>query len=313
MKIIHSLIAQLIWILLFAVLSICFTCKIYPKKKGPVIARVGRSILTLNDLNKSIPSEYSNRITRKQRINYVKQWIDTELLYQEALRQKIHKEKEICKRLEQMKKDLLGAEMISRSSSGIHRQRISEESIINYYEQNKKSFIRESDVVKYIEIVVEDLKKGWNVRNMITSNNFLALAAKYSTIPIIDPNTAPYIPLKDLPQSISKAISNTNITRTTSPLQMPDGFHLIRILDKQKGGDTCFLEEVSEEIISTLSAQSQKKDIENLLSDLRQKIDCEFHFELITQDKENITEDVDSLTNDTGIINSGLNKKTIKQ
>lgn len=273
------------------------TCEKLSKPDSPVIARVGRSVLTLEDLNKSIPSEYSSSITREQRINYVKQWIDAELLYQEAMRQKIDKEIDIRMRLEKMKKDLLGAEMISRNSFGTNKQKFSEEAINNYYEQHKESFIRESDVVKYIEIVVDNVKTGWKVRNMITQNNFLELAAQFSTIPVQDPNTAPYIPLNSLPPELSSVIFTIRINGTTNPIQLPDGVRIARVLDKQNAGDTCLVEEVKDEIVSALSTQSQKKDIENLLADLRQKTDYEFHFELISKGDDTQNEAVDSSEN----------------
>ena len=271
--------------LLLLSLFLFLTCAKFSKPESPIIARVGRSFLTLDDLNKSIPVEYSDRITREQRINYVKQWIDTELLYQEALRQNIDKEIEIRKRLEKMKKDLLSAEMISRNSFRIKKQKFSEEAIKNYYEQHKESFIRESDVVKYLEIVVDNMKTGWKVRNMVTSDNFLELAAQFSNIPVQDPNTVSYVPLKNLLPEIAEVIFTIRINGTTSPIKLSDGVHIIRVLDKQKAGDTCLIEEIKDEIISALSTQSQKKDIENMLADLRQKTDYEFNFELITQGK----------------------------
>ncbi len=296
----------------YILISIVFGCQQSPKSDNPVIARVGQAVLTLNDLNKSIPPEYSNRISRKQRINYVKQWIDTELLYQEALKQKIHKEKEILKRLHQMEKDLLSAEMISRNSSSIHKQKISDDAIIEYYKQHKESFVRESDVVKYIGIVVEDLKTGWKVRNMVTTSNFLELATEYSTVPIQDPNTVSFTPLKNLPAEVANVVFNIRLNGTTSPIKLSDGVHVIRVLDKQNAGEICLVEEVREEIFSTLSAQSQKKDIENLLEELRQKSDYTFNFELLTQNQNRQANDADSLTSDTGRANSGIKEEEVK-
>ena len=283
--------------LLLMALLLSLACEKFSKPGSPVIARVGRSFLTLDDLNKSIPAEYSESITHEQRVNYVKQWIDTELLYHEAQRQKINKEKEIRNRLKKMEKDLLGAEMISRNSFVVNTQKFSEEAINTYYEQNKESFIRESDVVKYIDIVVDNLKTGWKVRNLVTNDNFLELAAQFSNIPVLDPNTISYIPLKNLPPEISEVIFTIRINGTTSPIKLADGVHIIRVLDKQKAGEICFLQEIKDEIISALSTRSQKKDIESLLADLRQKTDYEFHFELITQGKDVQSEVIDSSEN----------------
>ena len=81
-----------------------FSCR--QKTQGLIVARVGEHVLTLDDLYKSIPPEYSDFITREQMINYVKQWIDNEILYEEALRQKIDKEDAIKTRLARMKQAL---------------------------------------------------------------------------------------------------------------------------------------------------------------------------------------------------------------
>lgn len=289
------------------VLSFALLCDKFSKTNSPVIARVGRSVMTLDDLHKSIPQEYLSQITRKQKINSVKQWIDTELLYQAALNLNMHKEKEIINRLHKMKKDLLSAEMISRNSSK-QNKRISEESIINYYEQHKESFIRDEDVIKYIEIVLEDMKTGWSVRNMVTQSNFIELASQYSKTPILDPNNVPFVLEKSLLPEISDVVFRIRLNGTTSPLKMGDNVHIIKVIDKQKAGDICLLEEVRDEIISTLSAQTQKRSIETLLANLRQKADYQFNFDSITKKIEkaenpevpeaNQTKTLDSTTND---------------
>ena len=61
------------------VLSVFF--RLPGKSSSPVIVRIGKSVLTVEDLYKSIPPEYADRISPEQNVNYVKQWIQTELLY----------------------------------------------------------------------------------------------------------------------------------------------------------------------------------------------------------------------------------------
>ncbi len=262
-----------------ALCMLAFTCE--EQYESPVVARVGKATLTLDDVYKSIPPEFSDHITREQMINYVKQWIDTELLFQEALHQKIHKEKEIRERIEKMKKDLLSAEVISRTSFAASKNLVSEEAILTYYEAHKDSFIRESDVVKYIGIVVDSLSTAWKVRNQMTADNFLDLAVRYSRTPVQDPRSVPYVALSSLPPELSSVLDKIRVNGATAPIKLGEDFHVIRVLDKQPAGSICKLEEVRGDIISTLSSQSQKKDMERLLSDLRLKMDYEFHFELI--------------------------------
>lgn len=258
-------------------------CDYFNKSESPVIARVGKSILTLDDLNKSIPENYSDKITKKQRINYVKQWIDTELLYQAALKKKIHKEKKIKQRLKQMKKDLLGAEMISRLTTNFKNAVVTEEEIQTYYSEKKDSFIRKNDVIKYVEIVVDNLATGWKVRNLVKDDNFLDLASKFSIVQVQDPRSAHFVPINDLPKEISDVAFRIRINGTTSPIKLEDGVHIVRVLDKQSANEVSLLEEVYDDILSTLSTQKQRQQMEFMLSDLRNKTDYEFNFDIIKE------------------------------
>lgn len=256
-----------------------FTCQ--KRSKSPVIARVGNSILTLDDLYERIPPEYSDRISREQMINYVKQWMDTELLFQEALKQNIQKEDEIKRRLGKMKRDLLSAEVISRNSFAASKYHISDDAIATYYEEHKEEFVRESDVVKCMEIVVDNLKTAWSVRNAVTSDNFLDLAVRYSKAPVQDPRTVPYVSVEELPGPIQQIVPKIRINGTTSPIKTDNGYHIVRVLDKQKAGDVCGIEEVRDEIVGTLSSEAQKRHLDRLLRTLRLKVDFEYDFDII--------------------------------
>ncbi len=277
---------------------------------SPVVARVGDAILTLDDLFKTIPPEYSSRISREQMINYVKQWIDTELLYQEALRKKIHKEKEIRQRLEHMKRDLLSAEIISRTSFAASEDLVSEEAIMEHYQQHRDSFIRQDDVFKYLEIIVDDVKTAWTVRNLVTKDNFLDLAVRYSKTPVQDPRSVPFVQKQNLPEEIVDVLMSLRVEGTTAPVKMEDGYHIIRILDKQDSGSISDIEEVREDIISRLSTEAQKKDMERLLSELRLKMDYEFNFSTIPGgEKEPIIESLSEKNEGNEVINEKENGK----
>lgn len=271
--------------------------------ESPVVARVGRARLTLDDLHQSIPPEYSDRISRGQMLEYVKQWVDTELLYQEAVRQKVHKEPIIRERLEKMKKDLLGAEMISRSSFGSRDFQIPDDRIRAYYEEHKDSFRRESDVVRYIEIVVGDLKTAWQVRNKMTHDNFLDLAVRFSEAPVQDPRTVPYVAVQDLPPEIANVVAGLRIKGTTAPIKLADGYHILRLLDKQDAGTYSQLGEVRGDIVNTLATEAQKRGLEQLLSDLRLKTDYELNLTLIPGDGADTAAVSDTITSDQHLEN----------
>jgi hypothetical protein len=251
------------------------------ESKSPVIARVGKAVLTLDDLYESIPPEYRDHITREQNISYVKQWIDNELFYQEALRRRIDKEPVIQKRSAKMKRDLLCAEIISRNAGSNAAAQISEGMIQDYYEKNKNSFVRERDAAKFIEIVIPEQSLAAQVKGQARPDNFSELAAKYSQAPAQDPRFIGFMDIEGLPSQIAGMLSQLSPGTISSPIKTEAGYHIIHLLDKQKAGTIMPLDEVREEIANRLTSQLQKSALDQALSELRSKMNVEYNFELI--------------------------------
>ncbi len=249
---------------------------------SPVIARVGSAVLTLENLEKLLPKDYVASATRDHKITIVKQWIDNQILFQEALRQKIDKDKNIQARLEKMREDLFCAEIISRSSITPVTTTVSDDQIKEYYTNNKEQFTRDRDMIRFCEITVADMKTAWIVRNQVTLDNFYALATKYSKKPACEPDKAQYVALDDLPEEIRIVVSQIRVDGTTSPIQTAEGVSIFRILDKPKKGSVKSFAECEVEIKGQLSTQDQTSSMEALLADLRMKVNVEFDFSGIT-------------------------------
>lgn len=250
------------------------------KNTSPVIARVGNAVLTIDDLSASIPAEYSDIITYEQNAHYVRQWISTELLYQEALRRKVDREREIKARLEKMKKDLLSAEIINRNSFD-GGSAVSDQAIREYYEKNRNLFIREHDMVRYQEIVVQDLSLAWEIRNTVTHDKFNDVLAAHSKIPLTNLETPPFVPMDAVPPFLRTRIATLAVPSIGGPYRADDGFYILRVLGKYDKGAISTLEEVYDEIAARLTNMAQKGQIDRLIADLRLKTNVEFNTDLI--------------------------------
>lgn len=268
----------------FAVFTVLMGCG--QKSDSPVVARVGKSVLTLDDLNSSIPPQYRGQISREQHIAYVKQWIDSELLYQEALRRRIHKDKTIRKRLERMKRDLLCAEVVSRGSRLSRSAEIPGGAVQEYYEKNQEQFRRRSDAVKYVEVVLEDAATAHKVRGMITAKNLHDIAVRFSRFPVAEPESAPFVPIDQFPSEIAGILGRTRIGRTSAPVETEEGFSLFRILDRKKKGTISSLEEVREDIVGHLTSRAQKAEIDRLMVELRRSMDVEYNLGVIPEESD---------------------------
>ncbi len=269
------------YLLIFSVVSGIAVLQCTQKDTSPVIAKVGNEILTLDELKRNMPVEYRDQFSKEQNINYVKQWRDTELLFQEAVRNKIDKEPEIKKRLQKMQKDLLAAEVISRFTFENNDSAVSSSAISRYYNEHQKDFIRDRDKIKYLEIIVEDQKTAWYINRNLTNENFEDLSAQYSKIPSTGSTSISPIPVDEIPVEIRNVISNYSIEVNTIPVKTDLGFHVIRVLERLNKDGFCNEDEVRDEIISILTNNIQKQRIEILLSDLRLKTDVQFNLDLL--------------------------------
>jgi parvulin-like peptidyl-prolyl isomerase len=261
------------------IISLNFTGCI-KKDTSPIVARVGSVVLTLDELNTKIPQEYYGYISQEQIADYVKQWINNQILYQEAKRLKIDKEKPIKERLQRMKEDILSAELISRNAIPLEEIKVPDSLIEQYYNENKSKFIREKSVVKYVQIVCDNAVTAWKVRAIITPDNFMTLASQYSKVPPPSKITdIPYVKIDELPPELSFEISNTKINGTTNVIKTDLGFCIARVLDKQPKGTQATLEEAKEEIISILASKMQNAALEKLVSSIRSRMIVEVNLD----------------------------------
>jgi parvulin-like peptidyl-prolyl isomerase len=249
------------------------------RSASPIVARVGDAVLTLDDIRSSIPAEYRDRITREQNIAYVKQWIDTELLYQEALKRRLLREPAIRSRLESMKRELLSAELLSRQQASAAP--LSDSTVLRYYEANRETFARPHEVVRCLQIVVDKYAQASALRAQVTPENFLALAEQSSLLPPEDPRSVPYMAPDDLPAPVAAALAGLRVGGTTQPVKVGERFSIVHLLDRQPAGSTATLDEVRDRIVDRLTAQIQKEEIDHVLSSLRMKTEVTFNFDAI--------------------------------
>jgi hypothetical protein len=247
---------------------------------------VGSAVLTLDELYKSIPPEYSDFITREQIVNYVKQWVDNKILYHEALRLKIDKEETIRERLRRTKEDLLCAELISRSAVPLQDIRVPDSLIEKYYDENKARFMREKNVAKYLQIVCDDIGTARKVRALVTPDNFLFLATQYSKMPPPDVRNVPYVKLDEIPPELAQEVSATAINGTTGVIKTGLDYCIVRVLDKQPKGTLCQLSEVRDDITNILAGTMQNAALERLILSLRTKMIVETHLEIIAEQRK---------------------------
>ncbi len=121
-------------LLLIGVLFL-FSC-VEEKKPEKIVARVGDAVLTESRLGEALAS---NRHKHKYREEYIRNWVETELLYKKALDEDIISDSLFNGILTESKKELAGAFLISKMLDK-EKLEFTDNEIRDYYKKNINEF-----------------------------------------------------------------------------------------------------------------------------------------------------------------------------
>lgn len=238
-------------------------------KNEKVIATVGNSKLTQKELLVQIPPEI--RLTKENINALVEKWINTELLYQEALRRRIDRDETLQIQIKQLAKELVVNNLLEREMAKIS---VSRKEIFDYFTQYKDEFLYE---VKISRIVVSDeslayrtlaeLRAGADFTKLaqdISQDRVLAKGAesKYFSRGVGDPRLGGD-PL------LEEAIFRLKPGEISDVLKSQEGYQIVKLIDKKKVKKDISLAEVEDYINSVLQYKKSREMLEALLNDLK--------------------------------------------
>jgi len=154
------------------------------QSKGQVIARVNGAALTDQDFYDMLPQElstmqpgYKEAWIAANKDEAIKQWVRTELLYQEALKRGINKEPKVAKVLKEWPKIILMNEMEKRELNGCPV--VTEAEAKEYFSKHEQEYQSE---VKLAEIVVATRNEAAAVKAALDNGADFAKLAKEKSL-----------------------------------------------------------------------------------------------------------------------------------
>lgn len=251
-------------------------------EKGTVLAQVGNATLTLEELRESFPAEYEQLIRREQYLDFIKRWIDDEVLYQQAVKGRLDDDPQVKRKLDKLMRKLLIEEFLARENPA-EAFEPDEMAMNQYYEMHKEDFRRKVPEIKYTHIRVATAKQAADLRWKVqTDNNFLAQAATHSLDPV--PEAITSIPFKketELPPCLAQETAEARIGANTAAITCPDGVYLVRIFDRQEAGSLIPFPEAKEEISATLLMQRKDKLLEGRIAQYKEGLAINYNLDQI--------------------------------
>lgn len=125
-----------------------------PAGTGRIVARVNDAVLREDDLEAALPGFLGDIYSDGGRNEFVEQWVEGELLYQEARVEGLDRDEEIRRKVDQFEHMLLGQEVLRRFLE--RTISVTEEEIDRYYEENLEAFRRERKEFRIARLAFRD-------------------------------------------------------------------------------------------------------------------------------------------------------------
>ncbi len=255
--------------------SIVFSACTERRTSDTYVARVNDSYLTTEELREHIDT---TSISSRQIDAYVNRWVSRELLFQEAQRQGLDRSPDIRSKIDEIEKDLVVTLLLDREIYDEELVSFSNEEALEYFDNHKEQFVLQKDVAKVNYVLFSDRESAKAFRARIlrgtpwydavhdVENDPTAAAA------IFGREDSAYITKEEfLPAPVWRAVSNTRVGRIPSPVKTEQGYFVLQLLSFWKSGKPAEFRYCLPEIRERLIVEKRRKQLENLLRELRQQ------------------------------------------
>jgi parvulin-like peptidyl-prolyl isomerase len=200
----------------------------------------------------------------------VELWINSEILYQEALRRGLQRDPQTKEKIRASEKNILISELIQQELSA--RTRVSEEEAREYYQAHLDEYTRQQDEMRASQILAPTLEEAQAIYRQIEEGaDFSRLARERSTdASSVQGGDLGYFTREDLLSDISKAVFSARPGTLLKPIKTEFGYHVLLVTDAQKAGTSRPFELVQNEIVGRLSREKEEQELDAFLQELRQ-------------------------------------------
>jgi len=267
-------------VLFILVMSLSFTaCQQKGKTKGgsnggPIVAKINNEEITLEEFNERLKDypylAHSGNIDMEIKKGFLDNLITRELLYQEALRIGIDKEKETASLIEEMKRRIIVERFFKKEIE--EKVNVTPEEIKRFYTENPEE-AKSPEEVRASHILLKTREDAETVKKKLKAGSrFDDLAKQYS----IDPGSKNkggdlgYFKKGMMVPEFDAAAFSLKVGEVSDIVETRYGYHLIKVTDKREGKKRNF-DEVSSELENKLLRKKRKERFDTLVAELKSK------------------------------------------
>lgn len=247
---------------------------------GPIVAKVNKAGLTVDEFNDLLGPENRLTLSPAAKQEALKQWTDREVVYEEALKQGLDRDKETRLMIENSRKEILVGKIIQKEISD--KISVMPEEVQAYYNAHAREY---SQAVQLRAILVPSEDQGKALLDSLRGGaDFAALARSHSKHPTAEQGGLyeQYLSRPEIPiLALGEAAFSLPKGGFSSLIPTPEGFYLLKVEDVKSLPKAFSLEQVGEQIRSQLLYGKQRQAYEGWIAKLRAGAKIETHPELL--------------------------------
>lgn len=251
--------------------------------KDQVIASIGNVKITVSEFVErvaNLPVKY-RELVKKRQGEFLDELVNDTLLYQEALRKGIDKDKEVQKVVDEAKKKILIAKLLKDEVDGSIE--VTEAEVEKYYQDNKDKYMT-PEVMRVSHILVlnredadkiaAELAKGASFEDLARARSMDPTAQRGGDIG--------YFPKGQLMPEFEAACATLDINQVSGVVKTQLGYHIIKLTDRRQP-ELRPLDQVRENIKSEIRNAKRQQKFNDIVTELRKKTPVKINKDVLTK------------------------------
>jgi peptidyl-prolyl cis-trans isomerase C len=242
-----------------------------PALEGAIV-RVGDVVLTEEMLRNLLPDGERIPIATEEKRRFVQRWIDTEILYQEAMRRGLKDDPRIRTRLRSLEQEFLADHLAFLELR--ERTLVTEDEIQEYFREHEREYRYEYRVS---HILVNTVEEGEKVLQLLEKNSFAWVANRYSIDPVARRGgDLGYLTKGNMIPEFENVVFKMKPGEVSGIVKSNFGYHIIMLVGSRESLVTVDPADVREQILNTLLMDRREKAYRDLLELLRSRAGIEY-------------------------------------
>jgi hypothetical protein len=237
------------------------------KSSDPVVAEVGKAVLTLSQLNQMMTG-----ITKPdsvERLEVISQWVNEEILYQEALRRELYREPATAELIATARRKIL----TDRISDEIHGKSL-EPSLAElkaFHEKIAGRFLSDKPIWQFdlLEIPTKQPTHAQKAHGEISKSDFDKVKQVWSQLYKQKKYTKDWVPRDSIPQCVWSDLHKLEPGETSASRQCKDNYAILHVKAFRDSATVLSFDEVEGTVRELYKLEAKKQKIRRYTDNLK--------------------------------------------